>query len=64
MESKNPAAPDSVRLALCGAPPALTIIYTPQKSQSLILKKRLKSDKDPTESNVIYPLLYIIRSSG
>lgn len=53
MESKNPAAPDSVRLALCDAPPALTISHTPPTSQSLILKNLLKSDKDPTESNVM-----------
>ena len=64
MESKNPTAPDSVRLALRGAPPALIISRTPKKSQSLIFKNLLKSDKDPTESNVIYPPLYIIRSSG
>lgn len=42
MESKNPAAPDSVRLALCGAPPAFNYNPYPQKKSIFNFKKALK----------------------
>ena len=42
MESKNPTAPDSVRLALCGAPPCLKDKPYPPKKSILNFKKTFK----------------------